>query len=252
MHALSVDQLSVRSNTTWRLHALSFSVQKGSRLAIIGPNGAGKSTLLQAILKLIPSTHQSLMCFGQNIDPLSRRALAQRISYVPQMQPNLAVTVFEWCSYGRMPHQSFGLSLTEEDQNLIHTMLERTHLTAFAHTPLNRLSGGERQRAMIAASLCQETPLILLDEPTNFLDPKQAHDILTLLTEIAHTLDKTIISVTHDVNEVAHYFTHCLALKAGHLCFMGAVKDVIHRHNLEKLYDRPFVEAMSEQGVIFW
>ncbi|ELV08993.1 Iron(3+)-hydroxamate import ATP-binding protein FhuC [Wohlfahrtiimonas chitiniclastica SH04] len=252
MLALSVDQLSVRSHQTLRLDHLSFTVPQGSRLAIIGPNGAGKSTLLQALLKLIPSTHQSLTCFGQNIDQLSRKALAQLISYVPQMQPDLAVTVFDWCSYGRMPHQSLGFSLTDQEQSLIHTMLARTNLTHFANTPLNHLSGGERQRAMIAASLCQETPLILLDEPTNFLDPKQAHELLSLMRDIATSLNKTILAVTHDVNEVTHYFTDCLALKAGKICFMGEVQDVVHQQNLERLYDRPFIKAVSEQGVIFW
>jgi iron complex transport system ATP-binding protein len=252
MTALSVQNLSVRSSDKIRLNNLSLDVESGSRVAIIGPNGAGKSTALQALLQLIPSTFQSLKYFDHNIQTLSRKKLAKLVAYVPQTHPNLTISVWDWCVYARFPYQKFGFFLTQEEHNTIHEILEKTELMQYKHTPLSHLSGGERQRAFIAGALCQETPIIFLDEPTNFLDPKQAHELLKLVHDISIEMNKTIISVTHDVNEVTHYFTHCLAIKNGEKLFYGKTQDVINTDNLFSLYNYRFTEATSEQGVIFW
>lgn len=252
MIALSVQNLSVRSSDKIRLNNLSLDVESGSRVAIIGPNGAGKSTALQALLQLIPATFQSLKYFDHNIQALSRKKLAKLVAYVPQTHPNLTISVWDWCVYARFPYQKFGFFLTQEEHNTINTILEKTALTQYKNTPLSHLSGGERQRAFIAGALCQETPIIFLDEPTNFLDPKQAHELLKLIHDISIEMNKTIISVTHDVNEVTHYFTHCLAIKNGEKLFYGQTQDVINTDNLFSLYNYRFTEATSEQGVIFW
>lgn len=252
MIALSAQNLSVQSSDKIRLNNLSLDVESGSRVAIIGPNGAGKSTALQALLQLIPATFQSLQYFDQNIQTLSRKKLAKLVAYVPQTHPNLTISVWDWCVYARFPYQKFGFFLTQEEHDTINVILEKTALTQYKNTPLYHLSGGERQRAFIAGALCQETPIIFLDEPTNFLDPKQAHELLKLIHDISIEMDKTIISVTHDVNEVTHYFTHCLAIRNGEKLFYGKTQDVIHTDNLFSLYNYKFIEATSEQGVIFW
>lgn len=252
MIALSAQNLSVQSSDKIRLNNLSLDVESGSRVAIIGPNGAGKSTALQALLQLIPATFQSLQYFNQNIQTLSRKKLAKLVAYVPQTHPNLTISVWDWCVYARFPYQKFGFFLTQEEHDIINVILEKTVLTHYKDTPLSHLSGGERQRAFIAGALCQETPIIFLDEPTNFLDPKQAHELLKLIHDISIEMNKTIISVTHDVNEVTHYFTHCLAIKNGEKLFYGKTQDVIHTDNLFSLYNYKFTEATSEQGVIFW
>ena len=252
MIALSTQNLSVQSSDKIRLNHLSLDVESGSRVAIIGPNGAGKSTALQALLQLIPATFQSLQYFNQNIQTLSRKKLAKLVAYVPQTHPNLTISVWDWCVYARFPYQKFGFFLTQEEHDIINVILEKTVLTHYKDTPLSHLSGGERQRAFIAGALCQETPIIFLDEPTNFLDPKQAHELLKLVHDISIEMNKTIISVTHDVNEVTHYFTHCLAIKNGEKLFYGQTQDVINTDNLFSLYNYRFTEATSEQGVIFW
>lgn len=252
MIALSAQNLSVQSSDKIRLNNLSLDVESGSRVAIIGPNGAGKSTALQALLQLIPATFQSLQYFNQNIQTLSRKKLAKLVAYVPQTHPNLTISVWDWCVYARFPYQKFGFFLTQEEHDTINVILEKTALTQYKNIPLSHLSGGERQRAFIAGALCQETPIIFLDEPTNFLDPKQAHELLKLIHDISIEMNKTIISVTHDVNEVTHYFTHCLAIKNGEKLFYGKTQDVIHTDNLFSLYNYRFTEATSEQGVIFW
>lgn len=252
MIALSAQNLSVQSSDKIRLNNLSLDVESGSRVAIIGPNGAGKSTALQALLQLIPATFQSLQYFDQNIQTLSRKKLAKLVAYVPQTHPNLTISVWDWCVYARFPYQKFGFFLTQEEHDTINVILKKTALTQYKNTPLSHLSGGERQRAFIAGALCQETPIIFLDEPTNFLDPKQAHELLKLIHDISIDMDKTIISVTHDVNEVTHYFTHCLAIRNGEKLFYGKTQDVIHTDNLFSLYNYKFTEATSEQGVIFW
>lgn len=252
MIALSVQNLLVQSRDKIRLKNLSLDIEQGSRVAIIGPNGAGKSTALQALLQLIPASFRSLNFFDQNINNLSRKQLAQLVAYVPQTHPNLTISVWDWCVYARFPYQKFGFFLTEEEHNTIHNILDITALTQYQNTPLSHLSGGERQRALIAGALCQETPMIFLDEPTNFLDPKQAHELLKLIHDISINMNKTILSVTHDVNEVTHYFTHCLAIKNGEKLFYGKTQNVINTDNLFSLYNYRFTEAMSEQGVIFW
>lgn len=252
MIALSVQNLSVQSHDKIRLNHLSLEVEAGSRVAIIGPNGAGKSTALQALLQLIPASFQSLQYFDQNIQTLSRKKLAKLVAYVPQTHPNLTISVWDWCVYARFPYQKFGFFLTQDEHDTIHQILEKTELMQYKNTPLSHLSGGEKQRAFIAGALCQETPMIFLDEPTNFLDPKQSHEVLTLIHNISIEMNKTIVSVTHDVNEVTHYFTHCLAIKNGEKLFYGKTQDVIHSDNLFDLYHYRFTEATSEQGVIFW
>ncbi len=252
MTALSVQNLSVHSGDTIRLNNLSLEVESGHRVAIIGPNGAGKSTALQALLQLIPASFQSLQYFDHHAKTLSRKDLAKLVAYVPQTHPHLTISVWDWCVYARFPYQKLGFLLSSKEHKTIHEILEKTKLTHYKNTPLSHLSGGERQRAFIAGALCQETPMIFLDEPTNFLDPKQAHELLKLIHDISIDMNKTIVSVTHDVNEVTHYFTHCLAIKNGEKLFYGATKDVIHSDNLYDLYDYQFTAAQSDQGVIFW
>ncbi|GAA5097552.1 ABC transporter ATP-binding protein [Wohlfahrtiimonas larvae] len=252
MIALSVKNLFVQSHNKIRLNHLSVDIESGSRVAIIGPNGAGKSTTLQALLRLIPASFQSLQYFDHNIQSLSRKQLAKIIAYVPQTHPNLTISVWDWCVYARFPYQKFGFFLTKKEHIIIDTILAKTELIQYKNTPLSHLSGGERQRAFIAGALCQETPIIFLDEPTNFLDPKQAHEILKLIHDISIEMNKTIISVTHDINEVMHYFTHCLAIQNGQKLFYGQSHEVIHSDNLFSLYNYRFTEATSEQGVIFW
>ena len=252
MIALSAQNLSVRSSNKIRLNNLSLDVESGSRVAIIGPNGAGKSTTLQALLQLIPARFDALSYYSHNAQNLSRKALSQLVAYVPQTHPILNITVWDWCVYARFPYQKLGFFLTEQEHETIHQILTMTELLHYKNTPLSHLSGGERQRAFIAGALCQETPMIFLDEPTNFLDPKQAHDLLTLIHNISIEMNKTIISVTHDVNEVTHYFSHCLAIKDGEKLFYGKTEDVIHSDNLFSLYHYRFTEAVTAKGVIFW
>lgn len=252
MTALSIRNLSVQSTDIKRLNNLSLEVESGSRVAIVGPNGAGKSTTLQAILQLIPAKFDDITYFGQSIYQLSRKEMAKLAAYVPQTHPVLTISVWDWCVYSRAPYQKLGFFLTPQEYDTIHKILEVTQLLHYKNTPLSHLSGGEKQRAFIAGALCQETPMIFLDEPTNFLDPKQAHDLLNLIYNISIEMNKTIISVTHDINEVTHYFTHCLALKNGEQLFYGLTEDVIHSDNLFSLYNYRFTEAVSDQGVIFW
>lgn len=252
MTALSISNLSVQTAQKKRLNNLSLEVEIGSRVAIVGPNGAGKSTALQAVLQLIPSKFDDISFFNQSIHHLSRKELAKLVAYVPQTHPLLTVSVWDWCTYSRAPYQKLGFFITPDEYDTIYQILEMTGLSHYKDTPLSQLSGGEKQRAYIAGALCQETPMIFLDEPTNFLDPKQSHDLLTLIHTISIDMNKTIISVTHDINEVTHYFTHCLAIKNSEQLFYGRTEDVIHSDNLYSLYNYRFTEAHNDQGVIFW
>ncbi len=251
-YALEVSALSVKGVRNDRLKSISFSIPEKATVAIIGPNGAGKSTCLEAILGLIPAQFEKIMLYEHNIQSLSRKSRAQLMSYVPQVQRIPQVTLWEWCCYARFPYQKMGFMMSDEDIRMIENVLKQTELASYKNTRLCDLSGGERQRAYIAAALCQETPLLCLDEPSNFLDPKQSHDVMELIQNSAEAHQKTILCVTHDINQVSRYFSHCLAIKSGEIFFFGEVHNVITTDSISQLYEYSFSSIDTPEGVFYW
>lgn len=224
------------------LKNLCCSIKKGEHLSIIGPNGAGKTTLIKCIANILHDRTGKISLKGQPLNSYSPKQLAQLISYVPQAENgNFPFTVSEFVLLSRYPHLSPFSSPDKEDFEAVHQALKQTETLEFEHRKMNTLSGGQKQRVLIAAALAQQTDIVLLDEPTTFLDPKHQSDVLCLLKEMHEKQDKTIITVTHDINHAATLSDRILALKEGSIAFLGPIEKCMTNETLQPIYDKEFL-----------
>ncbi len=227
---LEVSHLTAQYGGKTVLDNISFRIQDGQQWAVIGPNGAGKSTLIKCIASLVPVIAGEIRIQGKNLRDLPARSRAHRISYVPQAQGrNIPYTVYDYVMLGRHPHQGFAAAPSAEDHSIVQAALNMTDVAAFADRPLNTLSGGEMQRVFLAGAVAQQAAMMLLDEPTTFLDP--AHDALfyQVLGNIQSERGWSIVAVTHDLNAALRRYTHILALRQGTVLFCGSVADFVAR-----------------------
>ncbi len=219
------------------LKALSFEVIQGRFVGIAGPNGAGKTTLLNLLCGLLRSKAGSIKIDSVPIESYSARKLAKKVAVVRQE----FVPVFDFCvaevvSMARTPYLStFGFE-SDTDKKIIDEALEMTDTARFASRPLANLSGGERQRVFIARALAQNTDILLLDEPTTFLDLKHQVGIYDLLKRMQLEKGKTIVVVTHDINLSTQYCDEILLLGADSSYQYGSAKDVFSPHKIEKVF----------------
>ncbi|MDR1872827.1 MAG: ABC transporter ATP-binding protein [Deltaproteobacteria bacterium] len=221
------------------LKDISFTVNDGQYLSIIGPNGAGKSTLVKALLRLHNGvkTTGSILINGRDLHSYPRKELARLIGYAPQAGGWIPpYTIRELVLLSRYPRPDKKRDLAASDK-----ALTLTGLTALADRPLNSLSGGERQKAYIAAALAQETPILALDEPSAFLDPKHAFELDSLLKDLNLTHHLTVITVTHDLNHPALAGGLALVLKKGNLLFFGEANALFKGSILEEAFEHRFI-----------
>lgn len=225
------------------INGLSCEFEKASMTAILGVNGSGKSTLIRLLNGWLKASGGSVYIGEKNLRDISVAALARKIAYVPQFQPQLfPVTVFDTVLSGRIPHA--GARPSSEDLAMVEKVLLRLQLASLALRNVQQLSGGERQKVLIARALAQATEVVLLDEPTASLDLKHQHEVLGLLRELKEEGLCTILAL-HDINMAVRYCSHCLLLKEGRLLAAGEV-GIIDTDLLQALYD---VEvAMVEVG----
>ena len=224
------------------LRSISFSISDGECVSIIGPNGAGKTSLLKCLLRIFPNYKGTICLNSTPIENLKQKELARRISYVPQSSDRIfPYTVKEFVMMGRYPYLSPFTSMRIEDRQAVDQALELTNSTTFADRHLDTLSGGERQIIFIAAALAQGAKIILLDEPTTFLDPKHAGEIYLILKTLNQEMGITIITVTHDINSAALNSSRTVILKEGSILFDGNSQEMMHNHILEPAFDRSFI-----------
>ncbi len=212
----------------------------GKVTAIIGPNGAGKTTLLKCLACLLPVQRHTVFYDSQDVARLKEQARARIIGYVPQEQ-TLAFnySVLEFVVMGRAAHLPlFGLP-SKRDFELAHRALEFVGLPSFAFRTLAELSSGERRLVLIARSLAQETPVLLLDEPTTFLDLRHALEILGLVRRLAAEKAKTVILTLHDINQAGHFADHLILMKAGRIVASGSPPQVLTEELLAEVYEIP-------------
>lgn len=198
------------------LQELDLVVPSGRITAIVGANACGKSTLLKALSRLIAPKSGEVLLDGRAIHRLPTRELARRLGLLPQspIAPD-GITVLDLVSRGRHPHHGLFASWTKADDKAIADALEATQTADLAERPVDELSGGQRQRAWIAMALAQETEILLLDEPTTFLDISHQIDVLDLLTDLNRSRGTTIAMVLHDLNLAARYADHLVAMLDG-------------------------------------
>jgi iron complex transport system ATP-binding protein len=234
---IEVENLSFGYTQSEILKGLSFEVMSGAFVGIAGPNGAGKTTLLNLLCGLLSCKAGSIKIDAARIESYSVKKLAQKIAVVRQeFVPVFDFTVAEMVSMARTPYLgTFGFE-SKADKQIVAEALEMTDTAHFASRPLAELSGGERQRVFIARALAQSTAILLLDEPTSFLDLKHQVAIYDLLKATQLEKGKTIVVVTHDINLAAQYCDEILLLGADSNYYIGKAEDVFSPEQIEKVF----------------
>lgn len=225
---LNTTDLVVAYGNTRVVEQLDLSVPSGKLTAFVGPNGSGKSTILRALAGLLAPTDGTILLDGRSIDQLSTRAMAQRIGVLSQgpVAPQ-GLSVLDLVRQGRYPHRPLFSRWTEKDTAACNAALEQTGMTALRERRIDHLSGGQKQRAWIAMTLAQETPVLLLDEPTTFLDLAHQIDLMELAANLVRNLNKTVVAVLHDLNQAARYADHMIMLKAGRVIAAGPPEEIV-------------------------
>ncbi len=227
------------------LRGVSLDVETGEFVSIIGPNGAGKSTLLKCLVRVYGRWKGVVRLKGRGLARYSQRELARTMSYVPQARDRaMPFTVLEFVLMGRYPHLSPFSIIERADESAAMEALAMVGMGGFARRAMDTLSGGERQKVLIAGALSQGSEIMLLDEPTTFLDPRHEHEIIDILNRINNERGVTIVSVTHDINHAALFSTRIIAIKDGAVVFTGTPHDLMNEEVLGGIYEKPFTFVM--------
>nr|WP_067289324.1 ABC transporter ATP-binding protein [Marinobacterium profundum] len=225
---LSAQQLQLGYDDKIIVPQLSLAVDTGRIHCLIGPNGCGKSTLLRALAGLLQPQQGQVLLDGRSLRRWKRRELAQRLAMLPQhpVAPD-GLTVEQLVRYGRFPYQRLLGQPSEQDFKMVRWAIRVTGLGGFEARPLSALSGGERQRAWIALSLAQQADILILDEPTTYLDLGHQLEVLELLSELNRQQGLTVIMSLHDLNQAAQFGHRLVAMRAGRLEQEGAPAEVL-------------------------
>lgn len=216
---------------------LSVVIPDGHFTAIIGPNGCGKSTLLRTLSRLMSPTQGHVYLDGEQIQRFNSKEVARRIGLLAQNATTPGdITVQELVSRGRYPHQPLFTRWRQEDDRAVQQAMQATGVADLALQSVDTLSGGQRQRAWIAMVLAQETAIMLLDEPTTWLDISYQIDVLELLSELNREQGYTLAAVLHDLNQACRYATHLIALRDGKIVAQGAPKEIVTAELIEAVY----------------
>ncbi|WP_222889845.1 iron-enterobactin ABC transporter ATP-binding protein [Enterobacter sp. C2] len=216
---------------------LSVAIPDGHFTAIIGPNGCGKSTLLRTLSRLMTPTEGHVYLDGEQIQRFNSKEVARRIGLLAQNATTPGdITVQELVSRGRYPHQPLFTRWRQEDDRAVQRAMQATGVADLALQSVDTLSGGQRQRAWIAMVLAQETAIMLLDEPTTWLDISYQIDVLELLSELNREKGYTLAAVLHDLNQACRYATHLIALRDGKMVAQGAPKEIVTAELIEAVY----------------
>lgn len=219
------------------LHGLDLIVPRGAFVGILGPNGSGKSTLLRAITGVLPLASGRVSLLGTAVCRAQRRFIAQHVGVVPQASPiPFEFTVREIVAMGRTPHIARLHGESDRDRRAIEAAMERTNTTHLAERLISELSGGEVQRTIIARALAQEPELLLLDEPTAFLDLNHQIDIFELLRTLNRDEGLTVLCVSHDVNLTSAYCDRLVLLSDGRIVADGAPSEVVTATRIRDVY----------------
>nr|WP_203947297.1 ABC transporter ATP-binding protein [Planotetraspora thailandica] len=216
---------------------LDLVVPPGRVTAIVGANACGKSTLLRALARLLAPRAGAVRLDGKALHTIGTRELARRLGILPQspVAPE-GITVADLVSRGRSPHQTWWRQWSQADERAVHDALAATGMIALADRAVDELSGGQRQRAWIALALAQGTEVLLLDEPTTYLDMAHQVDVLDLVTDLNRREGRTVVMVLHDLNQACRYADHVVAMKSGRIVAEGAPAGVVTAPLVEEVF----------------
>ncbi|MCY3563700.1 MAG: ABC transporter ATP-binding protein [Acidimicrobiia bacterium] len=226
--AFTIDGVSTGYGKQVVSRRLSLTIERGTRTALVGPNGSGKSTTLKTLARLIEPLSGAVYLSGQDINRLPTRQVARQMAILPQVHEVPAeLTVMELVEQGRFPHVGALGMLRRRDDQAIQDAIGMTRLSDFVHRPIDTLSGGERQRAWMALALSQQTDILLLDEPTTFLDVGHQLDLLELISGLNRDRGVTIVMVLHDLNHAARFSDRMIAMSGGDVVADGPPAQVL-------------------------
>lgn len=246
-HTSAVDAVrtvAVRAGYDKRIivDGVDITIARGSYTAIIGPNACGKSTLLRTIARVLPALDGAILLDGDDIHRLPPKQLATRLGLLPQtsLAPD-GIRVADLVARGRYPHQGMFDRWSAEDEAAVTAALEATGTADLSGRLVDELSGGQRQRVWVAMALAQQTPVLLLDEPTTFLDISHQYGLLELFETLRSELRRTIVVVLHDLNQAARYADHLIVMKDGTVVASGEPAQVLTAELVEDVYDLPCI-----------
>ena len=247
---LNMEKVSFRYGDAWVVRDLSFQVEAGEILGVMGPNASGKTTLLRLMDGIIRPQKGTVFLNGEDLMRMGRRKIARQIGVVAQENTVLyAFTALEVVLMGRSAHLPRMGFEGRKDREIAIRSLERTGCGQLSERPVNELSGGERQRVLIARALAQEPRVLLLDEPTVYLDLTHQMEFLDLLVRLHHDEGITIVWVSHDLNLASMICQRLILLKTGRIHALGHPEQVLTESNVAQVFDRPvMVDRNPQQG----
>lgn len=237
MTTLSAEHLSLSYGSTQILNDINLVIPEGKISVIIGSNGCGKSTILRSLARLLTPQEGIVYLDGKAIQQQSSKEIAKKLAILPQgPEAPEDITVKDLCYYGRHPHKGLLSRQTPEDDAIVNRALIATKMTDFVDRTLDELSGGQRQRAWISMALAQDTDLLLLDEPTTYLDLAHQIEILELLRSLNVTHGRTIVMVLHDLNQAAQYADHLISIVKGKIYQEGPPEKVFTKSMIREAF----------------
>ncbi|WP_404379168.1 ABC transporter ATP-binding protein [Caenispirillum salinarum] len=236
-HRLIIDSVSAGYGDRRVVCDVSLDIPDGALTILVGPNGCGKSTLLKTMARVLPVAGGRVLLDGRPIHQTPTREVARRLALLPQgpVAPE-GLRVRELVAQGRFPHQSLLRQWSRQDARAVEQAMDAADVTQFADRPVSDLSGGQRQRCWIAMVLAQETDVILLDEPTTFLDLKVQVDLMMLLRKIAHEDGRTVVVVLHELNVAAAFADLLVMMKDGRIVAEGPVATAFTENALTDVF----------------
>lgn len=237
-HNLEAKQLTLAYDSAAIIRNLNLAIPAGKTTVLVGANGCGKSTLLRGLTRLLKPKSGQVYLDGKAIAKLKAKTIAKKMGMLPQspVAPE-GLTVRDLVAMGRYPYQSWLQQWSSEDELQVAEALEITTMTELADRPLDSLSGGQRQRAWIAMVLAQDTDILLLDEPTTFLDLSHQVDLLDLLDELQSSKGKTIVMILHDLNLSCRYADYLVAVQQGKVYATGTPKQVMTEQTVKDVFN---------------
>ena len=236
-HTLAAEDLTLGYGDRVVVESLDLVVPPGKITVIVGANACGKSTLLRSLSRLLAPRRGRVVLDGREVHRMPAKELARTLGLLPQspIAPE-GITVLDLVCRGRHPHQGVFSRWNAKDDEAVAAALEATRTTDLADRPVDELSGGQRQRVWIAMALAQQTDLLLLDEPTTFLDASHQVEVLDLLTDLNQARGTTIVMVLHDLNLAARYADHLIAVAGGRLHAAGTPAEVLTEENVRSVF----------------
>ncbi|MCB4208510.1 ABC transporter ATP-binding protein [Arthrobacter sp. UM1] len=235
--ALEAQGVSLAYESREVISDLSVRIPEGKVTVIVGPNGCGKSTLLRGFARLLKPTRGNFLIEGERLAAMPLKDSAKRLGLLPQ-QPIApeGITVRDLVGRGRYPHQGLFRRFSAEDRHAVGRALTVTGTLELAEREVNELSGGQRQRVWIALALAQETPILLLDEPTTYLDLAHQMDVLSLVLDTQRERQGSVVMVLHDLNLAARFADHLIAMRDGRIVGQGAPGEVLTAESVREIF----------------